>query len=75
MLEQVAQLDPASVGGHHGVIVERGHAAADYEDVGVDVGLPLVQLGEQQLEQVEGQHALQQRGFDDLAAAAALALD
>ena len=57
------------------MVVERGHAAADDEDVGEYVGLALVELGEQQLEQVEGQHALEQRGFDDLPAPAALALD
>ena len=75
VLEQVAQLNPASVRGHHRVIVQRRHAAAEVEDRGIDIRPPLVQLGQQQLDEVERQHPLQQRRLDDLPAPAAIALD
>ena len=75
VLEQVAELDPASVAGHHRVIVQRRHSAADVEDLRVDLGLALGELGQQQEQQIEWHQALQQRRLDDLSEAAALALD
>ena len=75
VLEQVAELNPAPVRRHYGVIVERRHPAAEVEDLGIDIRPPLVQLGQQQLDEVEREHPLQQRGLDDLPAPAAIALD
>ena len=71
VLEQVAALDPAAVLRAHRVVVQRRHVAADGGDVRRLDAAALGHLDEQQLDEVERQHALQQARLDALRAAAA----
>ena len=73
VLEQIAELDPATVGAHHRVVVERRHAASHAGRIGDGGAGTLRQLHEQQRHQVVRQEPLQQAGLHALPAARALA--